>query len=84
MKPIISIGLQILQITTTPLSNMVDTDTELVRRTTLLQGDLVEAGVVYPLTKNRTHVLDLLKEPNELAYRFITMLQANPFLAEAA
>ena len=63
---------------------MVDTDTELVRRTTLLQGDLVEAGVVYPLTRNRTHVLDLLKEPNEFAYRFITMLQANPFLAEAA
>jgi len=54
------------------------------RRTTMLQGDPVEAGVVYPLTKNRTRVLDLLKEPNELAHRFITMLQGNPLLAEAA
>ncbi len=70
--------------TTAPLSNMADTNTELVRRTTLLQGDPVEAGVVYPLIKNRTHVLDLPKEPNELAHRFITMLQGNPFLAEGS
>ena len=40
----------------------------------MLQGNPVEAVVVWPLTKNRTHVLDLLKEPNELAHRFITML----------
>jgi len=32
----------------------------------------------------RTDVLDLLKELNELAHRFITMLQGNPLLAEAA
>jgi len=77
---------------------MADTNTELVpqgpnhaifdqigrRRTTILQGDPVEAGVVYPFTKNRTHILDLLKEPNELAHRFITILQGNPLLAEAA
>lgn len=32
----------------------------------------------------RTDVLDLLKEPNEMAHRCITMLQGNPLLAEAA
>lgn len=77
---------------------MADTNTELVpqdpnnaifdqigpRRTTILQGDPVEAERVYPFTKNRTYVLDLLKDPNELAHHFITMLQGNSLLAEAA
>ncbi len=77
---------------------MADTNTELAPqdsnhaffdqtgppRTNMLQGDPVESGVVYPLTKNRTPVLDLHKKPNELAHRFIIMLQGNPLLAEAA
>lgn len=72
-----------------PLLDMADTNTELVPQDpnhaifdqigihpiTLLQGDLVEAGVVYPTIKNRIYVLTC---------RFITVLKGNPFLAEAA